>query len=204
MSAEEEREVVMAWKADPRPEYVDRILRAHAKLVLREVNRHRASRCDPADLFQEACMGVMRSLHNYDPDRGIRLMTYSIWWLRVYVSNFILKTRSLVWHADRKVPSVDVRIRNTQDTPEPGYIDLDSLGRDTENNPEDQALRAEEFLAVTTALATLEPREQEILGRRLVTDTTLREIGVSLQITKERVRQIEAQAIKRVRSRMVG
>lgn len=201
MSAEKELEVIRAWKRDPRREYVDALLRAHVKLIIREVNHHRVRTTETADLFQEGCLGLMRSLHNFDPDKGFRLMTYGVWWVRVYMANHVLRTASVVWHGVRTTPVPDVRIRAPGEDLTAGGLDLDFIGHD-DASPEYQALRLEELDAVTEALATLSPRDQEILGERLVGDTTLSSLGVRFGVSRERVRQIEGQALTRVRKQL--
>ena len=49
-----------------------------------------------ADLISEANIGLMQAIKKFDPDKGFRLSTYAIWWIKASVSDFILKSWSLV------------------------------------------------------------------------------------------------------------
>jgi len=70
-------------------------------------------------------------------------------------------------------------------------------------SPEDNAILSKLKTVVTDLLATLKPREERVLRKRfgigLPTDYTLEEIGVEYSITKERVRQIEAKALRKLK-----
>jgi len=69
--------------------------------------------------------------------------------------------------------------------------------------PEDNAILSELKTAVTASLATLTPREERVLRKRfgigLPTDYTLNEIGKGLTVTTERIRQIEAKALRKLK-----
>ena len=70
-------------------------------------------------------------------------------------------------------------------------------------SPEDNAILSELKTAVTASLATLTPREERILRKRfgigLPTDYTLNEIGKGFSVTTERIRQIEAKALRKLK-----
>ena len=70
-------------------------------------------------------------------------------------------------------------------------------------SPEDSAILSELKTVVTASLATLKPREERILRKRfgigLPTDYTLEEIGEEFRVTTERIRQIEAKALRKLK-----
>jgi RNA polymerase sigma-32 factor len=49
-----------------------------------------------ADLVQEGNIGLMKSVQKFDPDKGIRLISYAVWWIRAYIQNYVLRSWSLV------------------------------------------------------------------------------------------------------------
>ena len=75
-------------------------------------------------------------------------------------------------------------------------------------SPEDNAILSELKTAVTASLATLTPREERVLRKRfgigLPTDYTLEEIGKELRVTKERIRGIEAKALRKLKHSSKG
>jgi RNA polymerase sigma-32 factor len=49
-----------------------------------------------ADLIQEGNIGLMKAVQKFDADKGIRLISYAVWWIRAFIQNYILKSWSLV------------------------------------------------------------------------------------------------------------
>lgn len=49
-----------------------------------------------ADLVQEGNLGLVRAVRKFDPDRGVRLLSYAVWWIRSYIQKYIIHNWSLV------------------------------------------------------------------------------------------------------------
>ena len=66
------------------------------RFVVRVANQYRGYRLRTIDLIQEGNLGLMKAVERFDPDRGNRLITYAVWWIRAYIQSFILRAWSLV------------------------------------------------------------------------------------------------------------
>ena len=78
------------YRATSDPESARRLVESHLRLVAK-IARQCCSR--PAmlpDLIQEGCLGLMRAVQKYDPDRGIRLSSYAAWWIRAFIYQHIM------------------------------------------------------------------------------------------------------------------
>ena len=69
---------------------------SHLRLAARVALTFRHYGLPLADLISEANIGLMQAIKKFDPDKGFRLSTYAIWWIKASISDFILKSWSLV------------------------------------------------------------------------------------------------------------
>ena len=69
---------------------------SHLRLAAKVALSFRHYGLSLADLISEANIGLMQAIKKFDPDKGFRLATYAIWWIKASVSEFILKSWSLV------------------------------------------------------------------------------------------------------------
>lgn len=69
---------------------------SHLRLAAKVAISFRHYGLSLADLISEANIGLMQAIKKFDPDKGFRLATYAIWWIKAAVSEFILKSWSLV------------------------------------------------------------------------------------------------------------
>lgn len=109
--------------------------------------------------------------------------------------------------ATELLPLLMARDVSLEASPDDGFAPLDRLAS-AEQSPEDEAAERDERELLSKALrqvvGELSPREQRIVEQRWLTDSpvTLEELGVSFGVSKERVRQIEERAKKRMRARL--
>ena len=69
---------------------------SHLRLAAKIALSYRHYGLPLADLISEANIGLMQAIKKFDPDKGFRLSTYAIWWIKAAISDFILKSWSLV------------------------------------------------------------------------------------------------------------
>jgi RNA polymerase sigma-32 factor len=69
---------------------------SNLRFVVKVASEYRTYGLRPADLIQEGNMGLMKAVEKFDPRRGIRLISYAVWWIRAYIQNHILRSWSLV------------------------------------------------------------------------------------------------------------
>ena len=69
---------------------------SHLRLVAKIAMRYRGYGLPIADIVSEGNIGLMQAVKRFDPDRGVRLATYAMWWIRATIQEYILRSWSLV------------------------------------------------------------------------------------------------------------
>ena len=88
-------ELCAAWRRDADPRMRDRLVRLNMGLIRKLAGKfHRPEHFD--DLVQEGCLGFMHAIDKWEPERGLKLSTYAVWWVRAYQRRYLLKTHRLV------------------------------------------------------------------------------------------------------------
>ena len=72
------------------------LVTSHLRLVLRVALSYRGYGLPMADLIAEGNMGLMKAVKKFDPERGFRLSTYAMWWVKATIQEFVLKSWSMV------------------------------------------------------------------------------------------------------------
>ncbi|MFE8597851.1 RNA polymerase subunit sigma-70 [Archangium sp. Cb G35] len=73
-----------------------RLVTSNLRFVMKVAYEYRSYGIKMSDLIQEGNIGLMKAVQKFDPDKGIRLISYAVWWIRAYIQNYILKNWSLV------------------------------------------------------------------------------------------------------------
>jgi RNA polymerase sigma-32 factor len=73
-----------------------RLVTSHLRLVTKIAMRYRGSGLPIADIVSEGNVGLMQAVKRFDPDRGVRLATYAMWWIRATIQEYVLRSWSLV------------------------------------------------------------------------------------------------------------
>lgn len=256
LDKEREFELATRWRKDRDPDALSALLGAYLRLVISMASKNRHYGLAVNDLVQEGCLGLIQAADRFEPERDIRFSTYSSWWIRAAMQDFILRNWSIVrtgtTSAQKKLFFNLRRLRSlisqhtgtdsaapiTQEArakiadrlgvkPEevdymesrlsagdhsvnaPVSDDIDSEWQDymEDTRPVPEEAIMEEFDSATRrewlsqAMQSLTERERMIIDQRRLADetVTLAVLGELLGISKERVRQIEHQALGKLR-----
>src|SRR6266481_5578417 len=95
---EPEQEYMLAkrWKEHEEPEAAHRLVTSHLRLVAKIAMGYRGYGLPLSELISEGNVGMMQAVKRFDPDRGFRLATYAMWWIRAAIQEYILHSWSLV------------------------------------------------------------------------------------------------------------
>lgn len=96
MTAEEELRVARQWRKTGNQRLADKLASANLRFVIKVALEYRNYGFSLQDLIQEGNMGLVRSVKSFDPEKGFRLISYAVWWIRAYIQEYILKNWSLV------------------------------------------------------------------------------------------------------------
>ncbi len=95
LEAEEERAAIRRFQAGERAA-LDRVVRAHLRLVLSIVERYAHHGVPMEDLIGEGIVGLMEAARRFEDEKGTRFGTYAAWWVRAYVRRYALQNRRIV------------------------------------------------------------------------------------------------------------
>ena len=96
LTQEEEQELARRYRKNGDEQAASRLVTANLRFVVKVSYEYRSYGIKMADLIQEGNIGLMKAVQKFDPDKGIRLISYAVWWIRAYIQNYILKSWSLV------------------------------------------------------------------------------------------------------------
>lgn len=96
LEVDEEYQLAKQWKEQGDTKAVDKLVSSHLKLISKIAHGYRGYGLPVSDLISEGHVGMMQAMRHYDPDRGFRLSTYAIWWIKAAIQEYILHTYSLV------------------------------------------------------------------------------------------------------------
>jgi RNA polymerase primary sigma factor len=245
LTVEEEKEIGRAIQNGDESA-VNRLVEANLRFVVSIAKGYRNRGLTFLDLINEGNLGLMKAARTFDPERGVRFVSYAVWWIRQSILAAILDKADMVripQSQTKKIRKINKRVdaiqqktgaklsdaevmkktdisRETLNEVQQfahGYLSLDTTHIGDSEKPIIDFLRdpkdVESFeremmdkdlsAKVRKALTLLDNRDNQILTWRYGLDgsgtQTLDEIGKRLKISKERVRQIEERAMKKIR-----
>jgi RNA polymerase sigma-32 factor len=84
------------WKEHEDPEAAKKLITSHLRLVAKIAMGYRGYGLPTSEIIAEGNVGLMQAVKRFDPERGFRLATYAMWWIRASIQEFILRSWSLV------------------------------------------------------------------------------------------------------------
>src|SRR5690349_6330908 len=96
LTQEEETTFARRWRDQGDREAAYRLVTSHLRLVAKIAMRYRGYGLPIADIVSEGNIGLMQAVRRFDPERGIRLCTYAMWWIKATIQEYVLRSWSLV------------------------------------------------------------------------------------------------------------
>ena len=225
---------------------------SHLRLVVAIARGYLGYGLPHADLIQEGNIGLMKAVKRFDPDRGVRLVSFAMHWIKAEIHEYILRNWRLVKIATTKAQrklffnlrslkqslntmgvdevnamatklsvkpeeviemetrfsGSDVSLEPLLDDDEERFTPIAYLAADKSIEPSMQLERKEydrlQDEGLRGALASLDARSRDIVQRRWLVDedqqsATLHELAAEYSVSAERIRQIEARALQKMK-----
>ena len=249
LTEEDELRLARSYRDHEDLEAARELVLSHLRLVVSIARGYLGYGLGHADLIQEGNVGLMKAVKRFDPERGVRLVSFAVHWIRAEIHEYILRNWRIVKIATTKAQrklffnlrsmkkghgaltprEIDamasaLRVKTTDvaemETRLGGQdLALEPVGDDEEDafapigylsNPEDEPGRileheqSERMLSegLERALKSLDARSRRIIEARWLRERetlTLHDLAAEFGVSAERIRQIEAQAMKKMR-----
>ena len=230
------------------------LILSHLRLVVSVARQYLGYGLPHADLIQEGNVGLMKAVKRFDPERGVRLVSFAVHWIKAEIHEYIIRNWRLVKVATTKaqrklffnlrsmrpdgqtldpeqvdhiarelnvrhedVSEMEVRMSGrdmsleNQDDDDDSYAPIAYLSDEGRQEPTRVLERAArdhlQSAGLTTALEALDPRSRRIVEARWLQDdggATLHELAQEFGVSAERIRQIEAAALKKMRGNLAS
>jgi RNA polymerase sigma-32 factor len=96
LAKDEEFMLAKRWQQHEDPEAAHRLVTSHLRLVAKIAMGYRGYGLPIGEVISEGNVGLMQAVKKFDPDKGFRLATYAMWWIRASIQEYILRSWSLV------------------------------------------------------------------------------------------------------------
>jgi RNA polymerase sigma-32 factor len=250
LTVDEERELAERLHYEGDVEAARQLVMSHLRFVIHIARSYSGYGLAQADLIQEGNVGLMKAVKRFNPEYGVRLVSFAVHWIKAEIHEFVLRNwhivkiattkaqrklffnlrrrkQSLGWVNNREADAIaeelgvsradvlemDARL-NERPVSFSGYDDedestspaafLESSIDDPETATVEQDFRLKQTEQLRHALESLDERSQTIISSRWLSETKtgLQDLGDQYGISAERVRQIENQAMKKLRNNL--
>ncbi|WP_292094997.1 sigma-70 family RNA polymerase sigma factor, partial [Brevundimonas sp.] len=96
LTKDEEFMLAKRWSEHQDAESAHRLVTSHLRLVAKIAMGYRGYGLPIGEVISEGNVGLMQAVKKFDPDKGFRLATYAMWWIRASIQEYILRSWSLV------------------------------------------------------------------------------------------------------------
>jgi RNA polymerase sigma-32 factor len=96
LSPEDEYMFAKRWKEHEDPEAARRLVTSHLRLVAKIAMGYRGYGLPVSEIVSEGNVGLMQAVKRFEPDKGFRLATYAMWWIRASIQEYVLRSWSMV------------------------------------------------------------------------------------------------------------
>ena len=96
LEPQEEYMLAKRWREHEDPEAAQKLITSHLRLVARVAMGYRGYGLPIGEIVSEGNVGLMQAVKRFEPERGFRLATYALWWIRASIQEYILRSWSLV------------------------------------------------------------------------------------------------------------
>jgi RNA polymerase sigma-32 factor len=249
LTQEEEQDLSRRYQAAEDLDSARKLVMSHLRFVVHVARGYNGYGLQLADLIQEGNIGLMKAVKRFDPDQGVRLVSFAVHWIRAEMHEFILRNWRIVKVATTKaqrklffnlrkskkrlgwmnaeevrtvakdlgVPEATVREmesrlsgrdvgfeapadadEDAKPAPEAFLIDE---GADPYDNVSDADQSDNQLETLSAALQKLDQRSRDIIQRRWLDEdkATLQDLADEYGVSAERIRQVEANAMKKMR-----
>jgi len=250
LTPEQEREFARRFRREGDLEAAGQLVLSHLRVVVAVARGYLGYGLPQSDLIQEGNIGLMKAVKRFDPERGVRLVSFALHWIRAEMHEYILRNWRIVKVATTKaqrklffnlrslkqsfnslgVEEVKAVAKRLGVKPnEVVEMETRLTGRDIAIEPagddEDEAYSPIAYLAaedaepgrlleheetdrlrgsgLAKALASLDARSRRIVEARWLNETepaTLHDLAAEFGVSAERIRQVEAKALARMKS----
>jgi RNA polymerase sigma-32 factor len=252
LTVEEEQRLARRLRTYEDLDAARELVLSHLRLVVAVARGYLGYGLPHADLIQEGNIGLMKAVKRFDPERGVRLVSFAIHWIKAEIHEYILRNWRLVKIATTKaqrklffnlrsmktglapltrddvervaaelkvkpeeVVEMETRLGgrdvafDADDSDEDAYAPAQYLAADADAEPS-RVLEAEENereqgAGLQQALIALDPRSRRIIEARWLKEkdaATLHDLAAEFKVSAERIRQIEAKALEKMKKVM--
>lgn len=96
LEPDEEYNLALRWRDHGDTDAAHQLVTSHLRLVAKMAMKYRGYGLPMADLVSEGNIGLMKAVKKFEPERGFRLSTYAMWWIRAAITEYVLRSWSMV------------------------------------------------------------------------------------------------------------